>query len=281
MQEDTLVNKLKNIICGEHVTNVCELTVSKLVATMQEACTRCMSDRSKLILNPMCKGRFYLSLLVEAGIPKTELPADCYKVRLDEIQKILAGKPNPLPVKDAVIKLSDFLRTFSTVFKLGTLEKQMSDLDPEKIVSTLSKIVKEREDISFSGGNTKAYLLIRVKKEDLVINLLDLARQIAYINLDERHLDIDFMDGLSSVLLQACNLQGRGHLTPTGNFYLEIELPSNIDAKILGDIFKGLDYTTIVDGKRILRVKIVELGRPVVSYGELIKIFKSLAGVRR
>ncbi|MCR8454186.1 MAG: hypothetical protein NDP13_04260 [Crenarchaeota archaeon] len=281
MKEDKLVSKLATIICGERATDACELMVSKLVATMQEACPRCMSDRGRLILNPMCNNRFYLSLLVEAGIPKTDYPADCYKIRLDEIQRILAGKPNPIPMKDVVVKLNDFLQVLFSVYKLDVSKKRVEGHDTDKIVDILSKIADEHEHVYFSRSHDKAYLLVKVKGKELIINLVDLARQIAYVDLKERHVFIDSINELVKLLFQAFGLKGSTQLTPTGNLYLEIELPSNIDMKTLSEILLGLDYSIITNGKNIARIRVVELGRSLIKYGELIEIFRGIAGAHK
>ena len=277
MPKNAKANRLANFICGENASDICRLAIAQLVETMEETCRRCMGDRRTLILDPLCKNRFYLSLLVEAGVPKTEYPLDCYTIRLEETRKVLEGRPNPLPVKDAVIRLGDFIKILSKAYRLKIPKEQIKVSDPEKIKELLVGIASERKNIYLSTSDKKLYLLVETKK-GLLINLLDLDLKIAYVNLKERLIEIDSIDKFFESLLQIYNLQGEIYATPPNNIYLKIELQGNIEKEKLDDLLVGLDYMVRGEKKKFLLVRIAELGRPIISYEEIFDLIRSIRG---
>jgi len=274
MTENVKADKLSRLICESEESKICRLAITQLVETMNEICQKCMADRRMLVLDPLCKNRFYLSLLVESGVPKGEYPIDCYEIRLEEIRKVLAGRPSPVPVKDAVIRLDDFIEILYKVCGLRISRKQLRVADSEKIRELLFKVAEGRKNIALSSSDGKIYVVIKIKGK-VMVNLLDLDNKIAYVNLEERMVDLKSVRGLIETLLGMYKLEGNIFSTPTGGLYIRVSPSRNISKEELDDILVGIDYV-VGDEDKVIFIKIAEFEKPVVSYSDLITIIGGL-----
>jgi len=277
---EKFLDKLIKLICGDNENVVCRIAMSQLVQTMNKTCSECQADRRVLLLDPLCFGRFYLSLLIESSLSLEDIPKDCYKIRLEEIKKVFQGKPVPVPTSDAVIKLRDALRILVTISKDKGLKKRIREpLDSGGLFEVLNDLfVKLPMKTSFVH-DSNIFLAILHTSEEPLICMFDLDKRIAYINLKNRVPTLETIGLYVDLLLKDSGLSGRIIDSPLGNQYIQITIPHSFDASILKKInpHVGLAIQDL-DDKKILSVRIVEDDAVVLSFSELYALFRKIGG---
>lgn len=277
MTENEKAQKLVALICGKSGRSVCKLAVDQLVSTMEKTCEMCMRDRRLLVLDPLCKDRFYLSLLIEAGVDANEIPKDCYEMRLEEIKKLLDGRMVPLSVHDAVMRIKDFIKTLVRVCKVKGLSKKIRNVSQKNgVVEILESIIEKTKNIDFKELDDKA--IVVVYRDKPIINVIDFSRRIAYVNLVERRPDIDLLGGLIDLLTSRYGISGRLYESVIGNIYLQLEISDNINVAKLKNILQNVGVAILDNNKKILSVKIVEEGDVIVTFSQIVDLIGLVSG---
>jgi len=276
LSKQSVTSKLIDLICRDREP-ICQLAVMQLVETMNKTCSECQADRRVLLLDPLCNGRFYLSLLVEASLPINALPRDCYKIRLEEIKKILLGKPVPVPTSDSVIKLKDFLRILADITGDKETYKKIGEVRRRDDLIAICRelLSKLKSKVSLGDSLTNNFLCIIYSGDTPIICLIDFERRIVYVNLQYRKPFLSILRELSTLLLRDYGLHGDVLESSMGNTYLEIEIDTNFDHSSLESYgFSGLVSILARNGKKILLIRVMENGSPVLSYSKILDIIR-------
>ncbi|MEX0568603.1 MAG: hypothetical protein Q6363_005510 [Candidatus Njordarchaeota archaeon] len=270
--------KLIDLICGDDGGSVCILAISQLVSTMEKTCEECMKDRKTLLLDPLCKDRFYLSLLIEAEVSSDEIPKDCYRMRLEEVKKLLNGKAVPLSVHDATIKVKDFIKILAGVVKIKGLSKKIHDASQKsELISIMKSILEKADNIDHTDISNKTIIIVYQNKP--IVNVIDFSRRIAHVNLEIRRPDIDTLRGLTDLLMRRYEISGKFHESLIGNVYLQLDIVNNLDISVIKRILSDVGVA-ILDrkNKKVLSVKVVEEGDVVVTFSQIVELIRYLSG---
>jgi len=270
--------KLIDLICGDDGGSVCILAISQLVSTMEKTCEECMKDRKTLLLDPLCKDRFYLSLLIEAEVSSDEIPKDCYRMRLEEVKKLLNGKAVPLSVHDATIKVKDFIKILAGVVKIKGLSKKIHDASQKsELISIMKSILEKADNIDHTDISNKTIIIVYQNKP--IVNVIDFSRRIAHVNLEIRRPDIDTLRGLTDLLMRRYEISGKFHESLIGNVYLQLDIVNNLDISVITRILSDVGVA-ILDrkNKKVLSVKVVEEGDVVVTFSQIVELIRYLSG---
>lgn len=271
------VEKIINFVCGQDPSDVCVLTIQQLVRTMEQTCAQCQADRKYVLLDPQCKDRFYLSLLVEAGVPYNEYPTDCYKIRLEEIKKVLQGKPTPVPVVDAVVRLKDFIKLLAEIYKSGVSKRKISSTKTaEKMIDIIKEIAESSEKIYYWGWNRKIYLTIKTNG-NIMVNLLDIDKDIAYVNLYERPVRRENLRQVIEHLFSVLGVDGEVYSSPTGNIYIRFEIESKEKVSKIKSVENiEMRVTNPTGGKHKIMINVLNPHGGTIRYKELLDILAHL-----
>lgn len=279
MAENEKSQKLIDLICGESGGGVCRLAVNQLVLTMEKTCEMCMRDRRILVLDPLCRDRFYLSLLIEAGVSADEIPKDCYNMRLEEIRKLLDGRMVPLSVHDAVMRIKDFIKILVRVFRVRGLSKKIRGASQKnELMEILRSIVEKTRNIGCREMDDKTIVVVYRNKP--IINVIDFSRRIVYVNLDERRPDADLLRGLIDLLINKYGVSGRLYESVTGNIYLQLDISDNLDVVKTKNVLRGIGVAILDNNnKKILSVRIVEEGDVAVTFSQIVDLIRLMTGM--
>ena len=168
--KDKLVELLEKGLSREDL----DLISREFLEIMEKVCRECQANRMHCILMPKCgRNRSFLSMLIEMGVKKGDLPEFCYFQFLKEIQMTFKGTKT---LRDASVPLEDFLKT---VFKS---HKKIFDLIMSRNIKDLIKIlgkeaiVKNRK-ISALNKNNRIYFVI-----DGLNFYVDISRKLVHFN---------------------------------------------------------------------------------------------------
>ena len=269
--------KLIRLVCGEKPRDVCVLTIQQLVRTMEHTCSVCQADRKYVLLDPQCKDRFYLSLLVEAGVPYNEYPLDCYKIRVEEVKKIIQGKPTPVSVVDAVIRLKDFLKAMIDGLDLSASKRKISAIkNVDKLIEFVQQIPSENNLVKTYVWEKKAYLSI-IREKSIILNLLDFDRDLAYVNLWDRPIRPENVEHAVKHLLDVYGVQGELYTSPTGNIYIKFHVPKEKLKEVLNREYK-LQILETKESSHILALNIQNFQGETIRYRDLLNFIGSISG---
>jgi len=151
-----------------------DLISKEFLEIMEKVCKECQANRMHCILMPKCgRNRSFLSMLIEMGVKKGDLPEFCYSQFLKEIQMVFKGIKT---LRDASAPLEDFLKSvFKNYKKIFDLIMSRNTKD---LVKALSKetIVKNRRIIALNKDD-KIYFVI-----DGLNFYVDISRKLVRFN---------------------------------------------------------------------------------------------------
>jgi len=151
-----------------------DLISKEFLEIMEKVCKECQANRMHCILMPKCgRNRSFLSMLIEMGVKKGDLPEFCYSQFLKEIQMVFKGTKT---LRDASAPLEDFLKSvFKNYKKIFDLIMSRNTKD---LVKALSKetIVKNRRIIALNKDD-KIYFVI-----DGLNFYVDISRKLVRFN---------------------------------------------------------------------------------------------------
>lgn len=154
----------------------------KLVDEMNKLCDECQSDRLRCTFDPMCEDRKWLSLLIEAGVPRALWPKFCFSRRGEEVKNFLYAKTTPTALEDSKFPLKDFISLF--LKKITKIDYS----DMENYLKQIIQLIEKKWDyidlISLSSGK---YVLIFNKHEKVVI--INVNRELVTINAKKTGFD--------------------------------------------------------------------------------------------
>ena len=281
MSVEEKIEKLSKLICGDSSNPVCRIAVHQLVKTMEKTCNECQADRRVLLLDPLCYGRFYLSLLIEASLPASHIPKDCYEIRLEEIKKVLGGRPVAIPCSDSVIRLKDFLMVLAEITRSRTVKRTLPNIQQQgQLRKTLLDLLSKKSvNATYVEGKRKIFIFIDTGKQP-VLCIADLERRTVLVNPDSRLPRVDDLEPLIDLLMKKFGLEGTLHRSISGNIYLQVSFEQNVKPSTLRDFRENLGVALInrADGTKILSIRIVENNTTTLSYSEILRLIKLLAG---
>jgi len=168
--KDKLVELLEKGLSREDL----DLISKEFLEIMEKVCKECQANRMHCILMPKCgRNRSFLSMLIEMGVKKGDLPEFCYSQFLKEIQMVFKGTKT---LRDASAPLEDFLKSvFKNYKKIFDLIMSRNTKD---LVKALSKetIVKNRRIIALNKDD-KIYFVI-----DGLNFYVDISRKLVRFN---------------------------------------------------------------------------------------------------
>jgi len=168
--KDKLVELLEKGLSREDL----DLISKEFLEIMEKVCKECQANRMHCILMPKCgRNRSFLSMLIEMGVKKGDLPEFCYSQFLKEIRMVFKGTKT---LRDASAPLEDFLKSvFKNYKKIFDLIMSRNTKD---LVKALSKetIVKNRRIIALNK-NDKIYFVI-----DGLNFYVDISRKLVRFN---------------------------------------------------------------------------------------------------
>jgi len=95
--------KLLEILQQKPFTKLRSEILEEALKAVKEKCRRCVQDRMRMILAPLCgPSRPLLTVQILAGIPRAKLPL-CLEVRVSEVRQLLKGIREPSRLFDAVL----------------------------------------------------------------------------------------------------------------------------------------------------------------------------------
>ena len=275
-----VIERLISLVCGDESSDVCSVAVRQLAMTMNDTCSECMADRKTIVLDPLCRGRFYLSLLIEAGVSFENIPRDCYEMRLDEISKIIAGRPVPVSTADSVIMLKDFMKILAKISGSKSLARKVEATeDPVKLMGLLGELLRRSNiDAEYAEADGHVVLVI-FAPERPIICMLNRERMVAYVDLRMRRPSTDILSILVDILLRRYRLRGKIYVSSIGNAYLQLRLGENADIMAIKRTFPDLGMAILdSSSERTLSVRIVEEGNVVLCFAELLKLISMMKG---
>ena len=155
-------------------SNSIEYIAREFLTLMKQKCEKCMRYRTECALNPHCKDRRYINILVDLNVKPDELPSFCYLQHVRSVKNFLKEKPNLFDPVDAKIYLKDFLKIIGVKKALSkNVERISSNLDV-----ILGKLAKRHFHSDYI--ESRNYYVFSFNES---INLIDFDREIVTINL--------------------------------------------------------------------------------------------------
>ncbi|MHA1798664.1 MAG: hypothetical protein ACTSVY_09470 [Candidatus Helarchaeota archaeon] len=90
-------------------SNSMDYIAREFLGLMKQKCEKCLRYRTECALNPHCKDRKYINILISLNVKPDDLPGFCYLQHKRSIENLLKGKPNLFEPIDAKLYLKDFL----------------------------------------------------------------------------------------------------------------------------------------------------------------------------
>ncbi len=158
-------------------TNSIDYIAREFLTLMKQKCEKCMRYRTECALNPHCKDRRYINILVDLQVNPDDLPSFCYLQHLRSVENFLKGKPNLFDPVDAKIYLKDFLNMIGVK---KTLSKNI-----DRISSNLDILLGKMADQFHSEYIESKNCYVFSFNDSL--NLVDFDTEIVTINLNLNH----------------------------------------------------------------------------------------------
>lgn len=194
------------------------LMTTKLIEEMEQTCGACNEDRIACSFSPKCNDRWWIDILIEAGVSKSELPQFCYQRRRKEIERFLKQKETLVDVEDARYYLEDFLLLIKE--KKG----KVPDLQEEKqkVIDMIVKYLREFwSNVEKIEKDAKVFFFLNHFE---VILELDFTRKIIKINRKRgRFKNKETLVFLLQKWSEILNLSTKTFLSPR-SLYLKIDL---------------------------------------------------------
>jgi len=151
-----------------------DLISKEFLEVMEKVCRGCQANRMHCILMPRCgQNRPFLSMLIEMGVDKGNLPQFCYSQLLKEVQMAFKGTKT---LRDASIPLEDFLKTVFRSYR------KIFDLIMSRNLKKLTKVLSKETAVK----NKKVSILDKEDRIYFVIDGLtfyvDMDRNIVHFN---------------------------------------------------------------------------------------------------
>ncbi|NHI92713.1 MAG: hypothetical protein EAX96_09460 [Candidatus Lokiarchaeota archaeon] len=154
-------------------SNSMDYIAKEFLNLMKQKCEKCLRYRTECALNPHCKDRRYVNILIDMEVKPDDLPSFCYLQHKRSIENILKGKPNLFDPIDAKLYLIDFLQIVGVKKTLsGNMNRICSNLDqllPKLAPNFDSKLLEDKKLFIFTLNDS--------------LNLVDFNSEIVTINL--------------------------------------------------------------------------------------------------
>ncbi|MEM1657533.1 MAG: hypothetical protein QXK94_00645 [Candidatus Jordarchaeales archaeon] len=175
-------NKVLEVFCNGKDALIFAPLLKLLVEHMEEVCEMCMENKMVCTLRPMCPERRWLSFLIMIGAQKEDLPAFCFKTRINEVKAIIE-RTSHIHFSDAILQIDVFLNILSggrsrliEPFRSGDLERFIEGLEAE--------FKRHTKNISLLVNDRCIFILV---DENLVMMYLD--KGFVLINPEEKVFD--------------------------------------------------------------------------------------------
>jgi len=256
--------------------------VHTLVKLHNSLCETCQRDRIRCSIEPLCPSRIYLNMLIEADVPKKELPQFCYKRRGEEIKRFFLGKNTIVPLEDASYFLDDFLSLF---FKKNKKEKLMSlfnNRNFKEFIAGLGEILdKYFKEYDYEEIDRDLYLILN-KSESIVKFSYD--KKLITVNLKERRIkDYTKFFKLAKLISRANGLKIEIFSNIGDIYYVKIPILFDSDTKISkkeldnlrSELLKHTNYLLLKQDKNHLNLTFTLID-PTINNPEMLKISRLL-----
>ena len=158
-------------------SNSMDYIAREFLNLMKQKCEKCLRYRTECALNPHCKDRRYINILIDMGVKPDDLPSFCYLQHKRSIENILKSKPNLFDPTDAKLYLTDFLQILGVKKTLSkNIKRICNNLD-----MLLPKFASNFESIFLE--NKKLYIFSMNDS----LNLIDFDSEIVTINLKHEY----------------------------------------------------------------------------------------------
>ena len=154
-------------------SNSMDYIAREFLNLMKQKCEKCLRYRTECALNPHCKDRRYINILIDMGVKPDDLPSFCYLQHKRSIENVLKDKPNLFDPVDAKLYLKDFLDIVGVKKTLSMNIKRISDnleVILSKLATNFESILLENEKVFIFSINDN-------------LNLVDFNTEIVTLNI--------------------------------------------------------------------------------------------------
>lgn len=216
--KDKLVELLEKGISLENL----HLISKEFLEIMEKECKTCQANRMHCILMPRCGyNRPFLSMLIEMGVEKKDLPSFCYSQLLKEVQMAFKGTKR---LRDASIPLEDFLKSVFRSYK------KIHDLFVSGDLKELSKVIKKEtitkdKNVLTLSKNGLIYFII-----DGLIFYVDINRKLVRFNPYETPIaSLDELEAFIELLALEADMKVKMEREVGGILSIDLHFPMEIE----------------------------------------------------